>query len=189
MQRRTLSVLAALAAALPLATQAEPMDYSYVEIGFLDAERDEPNLDGDGFALRGSLEFHPSFFAFAELEDLGYDLDVDITSIKVGAGGHWPLNEKIDLVGRFGIVKYDIEARRFGLDEDEDGFTLGARVRGEVMPRLELEGGFDYLDVDSGDDTSAVLEGRYFFIENVSGGLRLQFGDEDVLGIAARMTF
>jgi Outer membrane protein beta-barrel domain len=165
------------------------MDYSYVELGFVDSELDAPNVDGDGFALRGSLEFHPSFFAFAELEDLGYDFDVDVTSIAVGAGGHYPLNEKIDLVGRFGIVKYEVDADRFNVNADEDGFTLGARVRGEVLPRFELEGGFDYVDIDSGDDTFVVLEGRYFFIENVSGGLRLEFGDEDSIGVAAHLTF
>jgi hypothetical protein len=189
MQRRILGVLAALAAALPLASQADTMDYSYVDLGFVDSELDEPAVDGDGFALRGSLEFHPSFFAFAEIEDLGYDDDVDVTSIAVGAGGHYPLNDKVDLVGRFGVVKYDIDADRFGFEADEDGFTLGARVRGQVMPRLELEGGFDYVDVDSGDDTVAVLEGRYFFLSNVSGGLRLEFGDEDAIGIAGRLTF
>lgn len=187
MQRRTLSVLAALAAALPLATQAGTMDYSFVELGYLDSELDEPDVDGDGFALRGSIEFHPNFFAFAEYEDLGYDFNVDVTAFQVGAGGHWPLNEKIDLVGRLGIVKADLDGP--GFDEDEDGFALGARVRGEIMPRFELEGGFDYVDLDSGDDTSVVLEGRYFFIENVSGGLRLQFGDEDSMGVGARLTF
>jgi hypothetical protein len=187
MQRRILSALAVAAVALPLAAHADTMDYSYVELAFVDSELDEPAVDGDGFALRGSLEFHPSFFAFAELEDLGYDRDVDVTSIVVGAGGHYPLNDKVDLVGRFGIVKYDVDADDFSADED--GFTLGARVRSEVMPRLELEGGFDYIDVDSGDDTVAVLEGRYFFMPNVSGGLRLEFGDEDAIGIAGRLTF
>jgi hypothetical protein len=189
MQRRILSVLAALAATLPFASEADTMDYSYVELGFVDSELDEPNVDGDGFALRGSLEFHPSFFAFVELEDLGYDLGIDITSIAVGAGGHYPLNEKVDLVGRFGIVKYELDADRFDAEGDADGFTLGARVRGEVLPRLELEGGFDYVDIDTGDDTSVVVEGRYFILENVSGGLRLEFGDEDSMGIAARLTF
>lgn len=187
MLRRTLSALAVLATALPLSTQADTMDYSFVEIGYVDAELDDFDVDGDGFALRGSLPFHKNFFAFAEYEDIGYDFGVDTTSIVVGAGGHWPLNEKIDLVGRLGIVRADYDFP--GGDDDEDGFALSARVRGEVMPRFELEGGFDYVDLDNGDDTSVVLEGRYFFIENVSGGLRLDFGDRDAIGVAARLTF
>jgi Outer membrane protein beta-barrel domain len=189
MQRRTLSVLAALAAALPLATQADTMDYSFVDLGYVDTELDDIDVDGDGFALRGSLAFHENFFAFAELEDLGFDFGVDVTQFNIGVGGHMPLNEKIDLVGRFGIVKADLEADRFGVEEDEDGFTLGARLRGQVMPRFELEGGFDYVDVDSGDDTSIVLEGRYFFMDTLSGGLRLAFGDADTIGVGMRLTF
>ena len=188
MQRRTLSVLAALAAALPLATQADTMDYSFVDLSYVDTELDDVNVDGDGFALRGSIAFLENFFAFAEYQDLGFDLGFDLTQFNVGVGGHMPLNEKIDLVGRFGIVKADLDAGRFG-DADEDGFTLGARLRGQVMPRFELEGGFDYVDVDSGDDTSIVLEGRYFFMDTFSGGLRLAFGDADTIGVGMRLTF
>jgi hypothetical protein len=192
MQRRTLSVLAALAAALPLATQADTMDYSFVDLSYVDTELDDANVDGDGFALRGSIAFLDSFFGFAEYEDLGFDLGIDVTQFKVGVGGHMPLNEKIDLVGRFGIVKADFEAEGpFGrrIEADEDGFTLGAHLRGQVMPRFELEGGLDYVDADSGDDTSLMLEGRYFFMDTLSGGLHLSFGDADTIGVGVRLTF
>jgi hypothetical protein len=191
MQRRTLSVLAALAAALPLATQADTMDYSFVDLGYVDTELDDFNVDGDGFALRGSIAFLENFFGFAEYQDLGFDFGIDLTQFNVGVGGHMPLNEKIDLVGRFGIVKADLEAEGpFGrVEADEDGFTLGAHLRGQVMPRFELEGGFDYVDVDSGDDTSIVLEGRYFFMDTLSGGLHLSFGDADTVGVGMRLTF
>jgi hypothetical protein len=187
MQRRTLSMLAGLIAALPLATQADTMDYSFVELGYVDAEIDDPNVDGDGFALRGSLAFNPNFFGYAEMEDIGYDRNVDVTTLQVGVGGRYPLGQKLDLVGRVGLVRMDVDTP-IG-EDDEDGFTLGARLRGEVAQRFELEGGFDYIDVDSGDDTSIVLEGRYFFVPNVSGGLRLEFGDRDAIGLAARLTF
>jgi hypothetical protein len=188
MQRRTLSVLAALAAALPLATQADTMDYSFVDLGYVDTERDYSNVDGDGFALRGSIAFLEQFFGFAEYEDLGFDFGVDVTQFKIGVGGHVPINEKIDLAGRFGIVKADVDAGPF-VDADEDGFTLGARLRGQVMPRFELEGGFDYVDLGDGDDTSIVAEGRYFFTDTFSGGLRLAFGDADTIGVGMRLTF
>ncbi len=189
MQRRTVGVLvAAVAAALPLIGQADTMDYSFAELGFIDAEYDDFDADGDGFALRGGIEFHETYFAWAQLEDLSFDRGIDVTDIRVGAGGHWPIAEKIDVVGLVGIVRQDIDGPR-GLNGDNDGFTLGAHVRGEVRPKLELEGGLDYVDVDDGSDTVISLEGRYFFIDNVSGGLRLEFGDRDAIGIAARLTF
>ena len=67
MQRRILGGLVVLAAAVPLASHADVMDYSYAELGYVDTE-----LDGDGFAvtgvgfgLRGSLAINQTFFVFA----------------------------------------------------------------------------------------------------------------------------
>src|SRR4051812_40099125 len=79
MQRRILSGLAALAAALPLASHAETMSYSYAELGYVDTtlDGDGVDVDGDGFALRGSLAVHPNFFVFANYQDLSFDRNVD----------------------------------------------------------------------------------------------------------------
>jgi hypothetical protein len=62
-------------------------------------------------------------------------------------------------------------------------------VRAAVMPRFELEGGFDYIDLGD-SSTLLILEGRYFFLEQLSGGLRLEFGDDiDSMALGVRMTF
>lgn len=188
MQRRTLSLLVALMATLPVASHAGTMDYTYAELGYVDTENDDFDIDGDGFALRGSLAFHENFFGFASYEDLGFDHGVDATAFEVGVGGRWPLNEKIDLVGRAGVVKAEIEVGRN--DFDDDGFLLGARLRSALAPKFEVEGGFDYIDLDdSGDDTIAVLEGRYFFLDQLAGGVSVQLGDDTTIGVNARWTF
>lgn len=195
MQRRTLGVLAALAAALPFATQADTMDYSYVELGYVDSELDDFDADGDGFALRGSLSVHENVFLVAGYEDVSYEAgrffgDIDVSAFHVGVGGRYPLAPNIDLVGTFRIISAELEVDRVGFDADEDGFAFGVRARGEVLPKLELEGGLEHIDVDDiADDTSIVLQGRYFFLENFSGGVSLSFGDADTLGLEARMTF
>ena len=191
MQRRILSALAALAAALPFASHADVMDYSYAELGYVDTELDGDgfDVDGDGFALRGSLAVHPSFFVFADYTDLSFDFNIDSTLLEVGGGGHWPLNDKVALIGKLGIVKAELDAGPF--DADDDGFLLGARIRGAVAPKFELEGGFDYRDLDeAGDDTTIVFEGRYFFVPNVAGGLSVSIGDDITsMGLNVRMTF
>jgi hypothetical protein len=190
MQRRILSGLAALAAALPLASHADVMDYSFAEVGYVDTSLDTSgdDVDGNGFALRGSLAVNPNFFVFANYQDLDFDFDVDASLLEVGGGGRWPLSDKIDLVGKVGIVKAEIDVGPF--NDDDDGFLLGARVRGVVAPKFELEGGFDYRDIDVGDETTIVLEGRYFFIDNVAGGLSVGIGDDVTsLGLNVRLTF
>ena len=190
MQRRTLSLVAALTAVLPFTSQAGTMDYTYVELGYVDTEIDSgPNdIDGDGFALRGSLAVHENFFVFAGYEDLGFERGVDSTTFHVGGGVRWPLGAQLDIVGRAAIVRSEIE---FGnRDRDDDGFLLGARLRGEVAPRFELEGGFDYIDLDHrSNDTAIVLEGRYFFLDALAGGVALQFADENMMGVNLRYTF
>ena len=191
MQRRILGGLMALAATLPLASHADVMDYSYAELGYIDSEFDADgfDVDGDGFGLRGSLAINQTFFVFAGYESLDFDFDVDLSTLEVGGGARWPLSDKVDLVGRLGIVKAEADVGPF--DADDDGFMLGARVRGVVAPKFELEGGFDYRDLDdAGDDTTIVLEGRYFFVEQFSGGLSVSIGDDVTsIGLNARMTF
>jgi hypothetical protein len=191
MQRRILGGLVALAAALPLAGHADVMDYTYAELGYVDTELDGDgfDVDGDGFGLRGSLAINQTFFVFAGYESLDFDFDVDLSTLEVGGGARWPLSDKVDLVGRLGIVKAEADFGDF--DADDDGFLLGGRVRGTVAPKFELEGGFDYRDLDdAGDDTTIVLAGRYFFIENVAGGVSVSIGDDVTsLGLNVRMTF
>jgi hypothetical protein len=190
MQRLILSALAALAATAPFATQAETMDYSYAEFGYVETELEvgDFEVDGDGFALRGSVAFLENFFAFAGYEDIGFDGGVDSTTLVVGVGGHWPVNERMDIVGRLGIVNAEVEAGPF--DEDEDGFLVGARLRGVVAPKFELEGGFDYVDVGDSDDTALIGEARYFFLEQFAGGLLLSISDDVTsIGLNVRVTF
>ena len=190
MQRRILSGLAALAAALPLASHADVMSYSYAELGYVDSELDGDgfDVDGDGFALRGSLPLAQNFFVFANYQDMDFDFDVDLSLLEVGGGGHWPLSDKLDIVGKVGIVKAEVDVGNF--DEDDDGFLIGARVRGAVAPKFELEGGFDYRSVDVGDETTIVLDGRYFFLPQLAGGLGVSIGDDvTTLGLNVRWTF
>lgn len=182
---RYLGLLAVAAATLPAASQADTMDYSFAELAYVDSEFG--NLDGDGIALRGSLPINQSFFVYAGYWDVGYDFNVDLTSVEAGAGGHLPLGNKIDLVGRFGLVRSEFDAGNFS--NDDDGFSFVAHVRAGVMPRLELEGGFDYIDLGD-SDTLLVMEGRYFFMQHLAGALRLEFGDDiDSMSFGVRLTF
>lgn len=189
MQRRMLGGLIAALAALPLATSAAEMSYTYVDLSYVDTEIDDFDADGDGFLLRGSVRIHENFFVFAEHQNLDFDRGIDSTAWQVGGGVRWPLSNTLDIVGRVGFVKGEIETR--GADFDDDGFLLGVRLRGVVAPKFELEGGIDYVDLDeSGDDTSFTIEGRYFFLEQLAGQLIVGINDDaTTIGIGARYTF
>ena len=64
-------------------------------------------------------------------------------------------------------------------------------MRAAIGPRWEVEGGLEYVNLDDGgSDTSELLEGRYFFLDNLAGGLLLDLNDDgNTLGVGVRLTF
>lgn len=192
MNSRVLNALAVAAMALPISGQAENFDYSFVDFAVIpEVDTDALDTDGDGFQLRGSLTVHENFFALVEIQDLEFDRGVDFTRWNIGAGGHWPINQRMDLVARAGLVRYDVDYR--GGDEDDVGFFLGGRVRAQIMPRVELEGGIELSTAEVPgfeDEFSLVGEGRYHFNDQWSAGGLLSIGDDvSQLGVYGRFDF
>jgi len=194
MLSRTFGALAAAALALPVATQAADFDYSFVDLALLphaQVEAGNDDIDGDGFQLRGSLAVSSNFFVLAQLQDFDLDRGVDVTRWMVGGGGHWPLNNSIDLVATVGVAQLNVDVGRF--DEDDTGVFLGGRVRAQVAPRFELEGGVEYISAevgDSGNDVYLVGEGRYNFNDQLSLGALVNFSsDVETLGVYGRYSF
>ncbi|HWK49043.1 MAG TPA: hypothetical protein VNR40_04120 [Steroidobacter sp.] len=194
MLSRTFGALAAAALALPVATQAADFDYSFVDLALLphvQVEAGNDDIDGDGFQLRGSLAVSSNFFVLAQLQDFDLDHGVDVTRWMVGGGGHWPLNNTVDLVASVGVVRLNVDVGRF--DDHDTGVFLGGRVRAQVAPRFELEGGVEYISAevgDAGDDVYLVGEGRYHFNDQFSVGALLNFSsDVETLGVYGRYSF
>lgn len=198
MKSRALNVLAALAMALPISGQAANFGYSFVDFAIIpEAEADSPvgDFDGDGFQLRGSLAVHENYFAFVEISDLEFErnrLKGDLTRWTIGAGAHWPINESLDFVARGAVVRYDA-SYNFARDEDDIGFMLGGRVRAQVMPNVEVEGGVDLTTAEVAgfeDEIILVGEGRYHFNNQFSVGGLLNIGDDmSQIGIYGRFNF
>jgi len=58
------------------------------------------------------------------------------------------------------------------------------------LENLELEGGVQHSHLsDSENNTSVVVEGRYFFTKHVAAGAALQLGDSQSFGVYARFSF
>lgn len=197
MDNHLLKGLAALASALPLMSHAGTLDFSHAEISFIQSEIDDGPLEisGSGFGLRGSVAILNYFFAFAEYQNVDFD-DVDASLLLLGGGVHWPINDRLEIVGRLGMVRDEVEfSGLFGQDSsiNEDGVLYGARLRAALTPKLEVEGGLDHRKLDLlGDQTEIVLDGRYFFTENVAVGLMFESSDDaktQNYGANVRVTF
>ena len=194
MKMNAKNLICAAVLALPLVASAEELSYRYVDVAhFPEAEIDADgfDVDGDGLQLRGSLPVYQNYFALAEFQDLDLDNGVDATRLMVGAGGHWPIGNNLDLIARLGVAKYEVEFGRF--DDDDTGVFAGVRLRTLIAPKIELEGGVEHVAVDVASidsDTYLIGEGRYNFTSQFSAGVLITLGgDVSVFGAQGRFSF
>jgi len=175
-----------LLAAAPLAAQAEGLNYSYVEADYVDVDVDN-GPSGDGFGVRGSVGFAGNWFAFADYVDASVDV-IDIENIAVGIGGHFPINDTLDVVGRVGYTESDLSSGPFSASDD--GYLLTAGVRGQ-MSQFEMEGHLVYTDLsDGGDETAFEVAGRWNFTDMFSAGIAYRMGDDaNVLFAGVRLSW
>ena len=166
-----------LLAALPLASHAEDMSYSNIDLGYVNTDIDGVGPSFDGFGARGSVGFAEHYFAFAEYSRVSASgADVDQTT--VGLGGHYGLSDNLDLVGRAGWFKADVSGGGFG--GNDDGYLLSAGLRGKAGDKVELEGSVIYADLggNSGNSTTGVVAGRYYFTDTFALGAEYQHSSD-----------
>ncbi|MGH1485180.1 MAG: hypothetical protein ACRBCI_03100 [Cellvibrionaceae bacterium] len=163
------------------------IQYNYAEFRFVaDAELDDVDVDGDGFAFSGSFRLDELFYLVADYEDIGFDRGVDSTVIQLGAGVIAPY-EKVDIIGELAIVDADVDGP--GGSESDTGFRLTGGVRGYVMPQLEVRGTLNYVDVED-DDTFVTLAADYFINDSFSVNIAKDLSAElDRLSIGVRYYF
>jgi hypothetical protein len=189
--------LFAVAALLPAvsqaqqATQTQPFNYTYVELGYDETDFDlggGPDIDGDGLTLSGSFEINEDWHAFASFANADLDFGIDVDTWALGAGYRYPLQDDLDVYGRVLYISTDVSGPGPG-SADEDGLGLQARLRFRVSDEFEVEGGIQHLDVGN-SDTALQASARYHFNRNFSAGIGLTFaGDTDSFGINARYSF
>lgn len=176
-------------ALLPGFAQAEGFDYTFVEVGYVNAEFDAAgvDVDGDGFGINGSFAIADNYFLFAEYSSLGFDFSVDLNRLALGGGAHYALSPTLDFVGTLSYRDTEVEAG--GIAISEDGFGIGAGLRGALGDDFEWEAGIDYSDVGDGDTTIG-LDGRYYFTDSVAAGAGISVDDDvTVYALGIRMEF
>jgi hypothetical protein len=177
---------AAVAALLPAVAFAD-LNYTKLDVSFVNVELDGPfDVDGDGFAVGGSFELNDRFHVFGEWQDLDYDLGSDERAIEIGAGYRHGLTDTLDFVGTLSYIDVDFGAG------DTDALGLGAGIRARVGRSFEVDAALKYVDFDEGgDDTSVLLGGRWYFNDSMAVGLSTHLNDDagDALRVGFRWEF
>lgn len=173
------------------AADAAELRYDYAELRYLHAEIDDAggDLDGNGFDIGGSLEIADNIHLFGSYQSLDFDFGIDSSALELGAGYMVRVAPQSDLVARVSYV--DGEADAGGLTADDAGLGLSGGFRRMFTPQIEGRIFINYVDLDdTGSDTSLELAGDYFFNEQFSAGLSLEFGDDEtVFGLGGRYYF
>lgn len=187
--KKLLLLLAALSiqttAAAQSSQQKAPRDlsYSFAELRFVDVDSN----GGDGFLLAGSYELDGEWILVGAMTALDFNGNVDSTLLEIGGGYVWKYSDDFDLVSTLRLVRAEVDTP--GGDFDDSGFAFSAGARGLLAPQFEIRGSVNHLNLDN-SDTYLQLAGDYYFTEQISAGVSLDFaGDTDSISIGARWYF
>jgi hypothetical protein len=173
---------------------AEGPDYTYAQLGYINVDVDDVDVDGDGFSLAGSVAITDLFHLFGSYDDGELDsgpVDVDLSRLRLGGGLNFAITPTTDLVGTLYYVNYELDGPGPG-DVDEDGFGITGGIRSMVTPALELNGAIRYEDLggDVDDETSLLVGGVYSFTPAVAAYASAEFGDDITeFGVGIRVYF
>lgn len=163
--------------------------YTYFDVGYVRTDIDDIEENVDSLGLAGSFALTDNLYLFADYQDGSASferIDVDVSTMEVGAGANFGLSDTVDLFAEAGYVKAELEAGEF-VEVDESGFGLSAGVRAMVMPQLELNAGLSYVEIEELDDTSLDIGAVYSFTDVVALVLGASFADNtNTYGIGVR---
>lgn len=182
--RRSVIAAAVLAVtAGPVA--AEEFSYSFVSAGYSTVDVD--GADGDGLGVTGSYAIADNWHIVAGYQGLGYDFDVDFSTLSAGIGYNTPVTDAIDIVAQVSYLYASVDTP-LG-DDNESGYGLGVGVRAHASEAVELNGSINYADIGDGSGETSLGAGFLFnFTETFAAGVAGSWGD-DVSGYSAVARF
>ena len=159
------------------------LSYTYAELRFVDVDIS----GGDGFQLAGSYELDGPWILVGALTALDFNNNVDSSLLEIGGGYVWNYSDDFDLVSTLRLVRAEVDTP--GGDADDSGFAFSAGARGLLAPQFEIRGSVNHINLDN-SDTYLQLAGDYYFSDQLSAGVSLDFaGDTDSFSLGARWFF
>ena len=172
-------LLVLLVATGPVA--ADGLSYNYVQAGYASADLDTGDfgfdVDGDGWALGGSVAVSDNVHIFGGYSALGLDFGIDYDEFGLGVGYNHSLGENTDFVAGLSYIKGEIDVDGFSYDDDGYGLSIGLRTK--LSETIELEGGIGYADLDDSGSSTSFSAGILFDLtDNVAFGVGGNWDDD-----------
>jgi len=178
---------------------AKGFNYTYVDAGYRNVDSDAFEGDGAEFNLSfGATDYFHILFSYSRLwiDDIDglSSVDVDLDEFKVGFGGHYPIMDKVDLVGQVsyvddeynGKVKFPGDYTKSRFKDTEEGYEATFFGRIQAMKKLEMTPHVVYRDVGSDSDTGFGLGLVYKVYKKFSLRVRAtRFSDESTTNLFA----
>ncbi|MCK6445940.1 MAG: porin family protein [Planctomycetes bacterium] len=192
----------------PFETNADScFSYTYLQAGYYSTDVDAYDESSDAVYARVSLGLFEVLHVFGEysaetLKDAKVGAgsgDVDNDTFALGAGLHFSLSPRFDVVGEAAWVYDDLSSDDFSnLDDTNSGVMAFVGGRWMAVPwaggGLELDGGYRWHDREAlfSDDRIGAWEAglRVHVLEFLSVGATATFlEDDDRIGLDARISF
>lgn len=176
------------------AVAADGLSYNYAELGYVNSQLDDSDVDADGWGARASVAVHPNFHLFGgysgqKSDDFslgGANVDVDVDQWRAGVGYNHAIADNVDLIANVAYQKVDVDDVTAGgvtFDGDsEDGYSTEVGVRGALASNFEgyAMAGYEDFGGDA-DDFYGRVGAQVKFNPNwgVTGDVKFADGDTE----------
>jgi hypothetical protein len=182
-------LVAGALAALPLSSMADGLSYNYIEGGYTKATLEDGNADDfdfDGFSVAGSGKFTDNFFVFGDYRFLESDTvggtKAELNSGRAGLGFIVPINDRFHLNagGGASFGKFEYKGTGAGAtpdDNDDTGYFLQGIARAQVLPALEINGGYRFEKIFDSNESTGLIGAVFNFTPALGVLGNYEFGD------------
>lgn len=177
------------------------LSYTYVQGGYTSLTTDS-DVDADGWYAGGSFLVLPNVFVFGSYSDTSSEdftgplgavtFNIDATSYNAGLGLRAPVTDFMDInVGAAWVhAESDTNASTGGSSStSDDGYSISAGVRSLLGKALEVNAGYNYVDLDDSQGSFDV-GGLVHITSLISVSAAYRFGeDANAWTAGARLNF
>lgn len=176
----------ALACLLPMPLMAQEVgetSYDYFDVNYIGMTWPvpaAPDLDGNGFEGRFSVEIRDHLFFNGEYSAWDFDgLDGGSTSSGLGIGSNWDIG-RFSVFGVAGYRSLDLDLGAGNMEEET--VYLSGGLRWQVARGFELRASADYADLSPArtGETSVTVGGDIYLTDVISIAIELNENDDDV---------